>query len=89
MEMGPELRNNLLLGEAPLCSTLASRFASAVVVSFWPILLTKSPSRSERWLKGVDLSGELAPRITDEDGVLRLTLGDRQLLYDSLGLRLA
>ncbi|MGE0626238.1 MAG: hypothetical protein AB7O43_00325 [Hyphomicrobiaceae bacterium] len=41
-----------------------------------------------RWLRGVDLSGELVPRIAPEDGALRLTLSDCQFLYDSLGLRL-
>lgn len=41
----------------------------------------------QRWLRGVDLSGELTPRIADEDGALQLTLGDRPFLYDSLGLR--
>ena len=41
----------------------------------------------QRWLRGVDLSGELIPRITVDDGALHLTVGDRQFLYDSLGLR--
>ena len=41
----------------------------------------------QRWLRGVDLNGELTPRIAAEDGALQLTLGDRQLIYDSLGLR--
>lgn len=41
----------------------------------------------ERWLRGVVLSGEMTPRVAAEDGALRLTLGDRQFLYDSLGLR--
>jgi len=41
----------------------------------------------EHWLRGVDLIGELTPRITADDGALQLTLGDHQFLYDSLGLR--
>lgn len=41
----------------------------------------------QRWLRGVDPSGELTPRIAAEDGALQLTLGNRQFLYDSLGLR--
>jgi CRISPR-associated endonuclease/helicase Cas3 len=41
----------------------------------------------ERWLRGVDLSRELIPRISAEDGALQFTLGDHQFLYDSLGLR--
>jgi len=40
-----------------------------------------------RWLQGIDLSGELTPRIDTDDGALHLTLSDRQFLYDSLGLR--
>ena len=40
-----------------------------------------------RWLGGVDMSGELTPLITSQDGTLRIRLADLEFLYDRLGLR--